>query len=682
MRINEAVGGAATVVGSTAESTFQIANSAHSFQILSDTLYSRKVEAVIREVCTNGVDSHLLAKTDKKLSVHIPTNWETQFIVRDFGTGLSDEAVMEMYTTYFHSTKLDEEQQTGCFGLGSKSPFAYADSFAVDVWFEGVHRIYSLFKEDGIPKCVKLHEEESDEPSGLQVTIEVATHDVYNFQRAAKRVFKYFAVDVDVNIDFDKVEYTQTNEKYGIPLRIDRNQSFMAVMGNVAYPIDFNALRSQNFLSIKDVDEREEKKQQVRETIEVLQQLSGCHLFFDVGQIMMTPSRETLSYSQFTIDAIINHCADIKTWLHDEFKAEIDACENLYKARLAYVKSNTPVVVKDMVTHWNKTQMWDDDGSQYVQLEEEHGIALFEARTDWSGKLSQNEVRNRLGFSIDRELIFNDMKTGGVGRVRWYLDARNDAYFIKSGEIEDAHKVADLLGIPHSEIILTSKLEAPPRGSTAKSIKHQIYYLLPRPSWHNASVTSCWNTTEDFDADTGGLYLLFKGWYVTDEQGGSKKHPSDLSLTLSLMREFGFSPKVYGLKPVTYNLKTFPQEKWQNFWDYAKKWVARLAEKTYNARVLWKANENSYEDHRELRKLIPDGSKLAKHIDAFDQINIKRIEKICDLCELFGIDTPLKAELSVTSLMAEQYPILGLLDRWDLQNNPDEVKRYLEMIET
>jgi HSP90 family molecular chaperone len=162
------------------ESKFTIEASAKAFSILSDGLYADKIKAVIRELSTNAYDAHIeVGKGDEPFLVHLPNRFEPNFYIRDYGTGLSHEDCMNLYTTYFGSTKTDSNDAIGCLGLGSKSPFAYTDSFTVTSYFNGEKRVYNSFKnEHDEPVFVLLSEEASDEVNGIEVMLSVDEYDV------------------------------------------------------------------------------------------------------------------------------------------------------------------------------------------------------------------------------------------------------------------------------------------------------------------------------------------------------------------------------------------------------------------------------------------------------------------------------------------------------------------------
>jgi len=149
-----------TRTGLADQGSFKIKASGKAFQILSDGLYSDKVLAIVRELSTNAWDAHVAAGTETtSFAIHLPNSLEPHFSIRDFGTGLSHEDVMVLYTTYFDSTKDDSNLFVGALGLGSKSPFSYAESFTVTSFFNGEKRAYAAFVgelDEGI--CVRRPE--------------------------------------------------------------------------------------------------------------------------------------------------------------------------------------------------------------------------------------------------------------------------------------------------------------------------------------------------------------------------------------------------------------------------------------------------------------------------------------------------------------------------------------------
>ena len=109
---------------------FSIKQDAHIFKVLRSKIYSDKILAVIREYSCNAVDAHVEAETpDKPIKITLPNAMNPHFIVRDFGKGMTDEDIFDIYATYGESTKRNTNSQIGQLGLGCKSGFAYSNSF-------------------------------------------------------------------------------------------------------------------------------------------------------------------------------------------------------------------------------------------------------------------------------------------------------------------------------------------------------------------------------------------------------------------------------------------------------------------------------------------------------------------------------------------------------------------------
>jgi len=162
---------------------FRIRNSAKAFSILSSGLYANKVRAIIREYSCNAVDSHVEAgRADTPFDVHLPNSLEPWFAVRDYGVGLDEQQVRNIFTTYFESTKTATDELIGGLGLGSKSAFSYTDNFTIVAVKAGIKRVFTAFINDqGVPSIAPMGEEASNEPNGVEIRF--AVEDSYDFRK-------------------------------------------------------------------------------------------------------------------------------------------------------------------------------------------------------------------------------------------------------------------------------------------------------------------------------------------------------------------------------------------------------------------------------------------------------------------------------------------------------------------
>lgn len=157
------------------ENTFSIAQNAFMAELLSRKLYTKPELAVVRELICNALDASL-----NRVDVELPSALKPTFTVRDYGTGLSKEDMLCLYSTYGFSTKRSDNTQIGGFGVGSKSPFALTDTFTVSSVYQGVRTDYVCYKDTGFPKIKEVQSAHTDEHSGLCVSVPIGSVSSFN----------------------------------------------------------------------------------------------------------------------------------------------------------------------------------------------------------------------------------------------------------------------------------------------------------------------------------------------------------------------------------------------------------------------------------------------------------------------------------------------------------------------
>ena len=276
-------------IGGGESHKFTINVSRKAFQILSD-LYSDKPLAIVRELGCNAVDSHVMAgKASLPISIHLPNAMEPYLEIRDFGTGISPENVFQIYSSYFTSTKTASNDAIGCLGLGSKSPFAYTDSFSVTSRYNGVKSNYlAYFDAGGAPTITEAGSEPDTEGNGVSIQIPVKAEDFNKFLEAAKTAFRWFDVKPIVTgqtIDwaaFSRKVVLEGDDWKVVATQYDNGNhagtGSYAIMGGVSYKIDEYKVNDD----LRNV-------------------LKGTIIKFPIGELDFTPSRESLSYDERTV---------------------------------------------------------------------------------------------------------------------------------------------------------------------------------------------------------------------------------------------------------------------------------------------------------------------------------------------------------------------------------------------
>ena len=107
---------------------------------------------------------------DKSVGI-IDYNEDTDLVIRDFGTGIKPEEFGPLYTSLFTSTKRGDSESIGHYGLGSKSPFALADTFVAINYYDGVRYEYQAGLMDTAATLMLISETPTSEPNGLCVVV-------------------------------------------------------------------------------------------------------------------------------------------------------------------------------------------------------------------------------------------------------------------------------------------------------------------------------------------------------------------------------------------------------------------------------------------------------------------------------------------------------------------------------
>lgn len=288
-----------SIVNSNIKSDFEFSMKAskHAFKILSDSLYSDKILAVVREYLANALDAHIAAKQTIPFIITEPslnildgmTHWE----VRDFGLGLSKEDIQKYYCTYFSSSKQESNDYTGMLGLGCKSAFAYTKQFTVTSWFNGTKTEYLLFIDDGLPQATELYSEPSDEPSGIKVSIPVQYNDVNRFKEVTLDLTEWFPN-----------EYLQERYKFNQPVAYE-DDYLLVTQGNYDSSVKAQLLMGNVLYTIRS-DMPKEIRETYRSFINLLQRYRYNVIFkIPTGSISILPSREGISYDKPTINYLI-----------------------------------------------------------------------------------------------------------------------------------------------------------------------------------------------------------------------------------------------------------------------------------------------------------------------------------------------------------------------------------------
>jgi len=337
-------------------------------------LYSDQEGAVIREYPINALDSHRANGTTRPIEVTLPTATDPTFIVRDYGTGLSKQEVMEHFSKYGWSSKLETNDEVGMMGLGCKAALTYTRQFALSAIKDGLQievLVLRAVNDEGreVPSIEPVSVTPTDEPNG--VTVYIPVDDVRNFNAKARHFFSYWKQG-DVLVDGEEPAPPEghwlDDDVLVQPDPHERNyyhaSGTTVVMGNIPYPVS-------------------QEHDIARKT------LSNAHvvIWVPIGAVDPTPPREALSYTPRTLETLQEARQFIWQRTLQDFQTRIDACEThteavqLHKklqrrlmgtANLTYRGQRIPRMLTCPIDHWHYMPHIDRAGKEeapaYIDL--------------------------------------------------------------------------------------------------------------------------------------------------------------------------------------------------------------------------------------------------------------------------------------------------------------------------
>lgn len=546
-------------VGATTD--FKIKATAKSFRILADSLYSNKIKAILRELSCNAYDSHVAAgKTETPFDVHLPNSLEPFFSIRDYGVGLSNDEVTNIFTTFFESTKTGSNDFVGALGLGSKSPFSYTDNFTVTAVKAGIKGVYTAFiNEHGVPSIALMFQEETTDPNGVEIRFSVENqYEFDSFRSEAVYVYRTFkhkpVVSGNSRFKFDDFEYETKDIVPGVHVAKSMNNS-VAIMGNIGYPI-----------RIPDSDH----------TLGELSYMLRCGLVmeFEIGELDFQASREGLSYIPQTVNAIKQKLAALNAELTVYVAREAEAITNTWERAYFLYKKYQTRLWEQAVLQYVQQSGFDGfkpmSGRMYLdtrnfvfspedlkatynieirafQMDESHMAGMraceHKPRSDYQPDLGTYRNVWQIGISEKTRFVIQDTTKGCVERAKYHYREHGKEYQIvyvltpadKALPMKTDDFFQALLNPPETQIKFASELSDKPKVSRATGQRVQIMMLDRRGSGaRTVRDDLVWRpalTLDKYDANTTYYYLPINGFESLGKVKDSKRLVDQLKAT-------------------------------------------------------------------------------------------------------------------------------------------------------
>ena len=272
----------------------RVADNAFAFRMLIRN-YSDPIKAILQEIGANCADAHArVGKQNVPWELQLPGPLDPHIRWRDYGISMDPETIKNVYGVLMESDKRNSNDEAGCFGIGSKTPLAYTDSFNVTTYLDGKMRVYTVYYDEDSRIAIDVFGEyDTEQEDGVEVSFSVKEDDWEKFYSAARHVYSFHDVQPIINgvDDFATKNYERV-------LKGDdwffsgRNKDSYVIMGNIGYKVDAHRFSGKAYYLLQN----------------------GIQFKMPMGSVFMTPSRESLEYNTDTVNAITKRLNEI----HDE----------------------------------------------------------------------------------------------------------------------------------------------------------------------------------------------------------------------------------------------------------------------------------------------------------------------------------------------------------------------------
>ena len=623
------------VVGGDFETQqFSILANAKAFDILTSKVYTNRVKAVIREISTNAWDSHQDAGNPDPFDVHLPTDLEPWFSVRDYGTGISHEQMMSLYTEFFRSTRTSSNDFCGALGIGRMAPLCISDSFTVTSWFNGCKRVYSAYKdENDCPQFALLTADGTDEPNGIEVS--VAASDCYEFEEEAVSVYKFFDKLPNINIDSVVRNIENAHKQYNIKTEefatTTQWGSVTCVMGNVGYRLNRGDIEH----SMSDME---------------------VVLYFNIGDLNFTPGRESLSLDEKTKNNVIAKLDLLKEGMKKALQVKLDACKTYYEAKCLY---------DDVNRRFKHGCTYNGDDLR-INPELPSSTKCYYTET-YSHATKSQDVWS--GY-YDNKTEYFWKQTGYIGRVRAYL---GDFYQQNRRVVLVEKEHVEAIGIDPSLVRNLDELPKVERASSTGTVNKCKVYTWSGKDGYNK--TDNWNeAVVDLKDGEERVYVEINRFEVK----GQKWFTNDvwqIRQSLSSTKEYIGDVEVYGVKSVLLKSKAFQNGNWISLDEYLKREMTKFAPKSISK---FEGSDSKADLLCKLSKVVSAqqqpyvSEKLSKFYELYEAKDTAGLARILE-----NLDIEVEKSNEINDLYDEilkDNPILDLVDNYTTSKSPENLK--------
>lgn len=404
-------------------------------KLLTKNLYEDPETAVIAELTNNAIDAIVASGKDpieNPVIVNLSREYssgEYFLSIKDNGVGLSKWEFENIFMNYLESTKEDDNEQLGHFGLGGKSPLALNRSYRVISSKDGIKTTYLIWEGKMFTEWDVVSEVESSD-TGVEVIVPINDrYEFNNFCSKAKQKLAYYdtvCLMIEGNIINNEIirseDWQYSNQ--------NRESVIHFCLKDVFYEIDYHKL------GIPEIH-------------------IPIALRFDLkSNICPTPSREGIIWDKDTVELFKSKIAKVADWFvhkynednSGEFDSIIDAWQhinnNYYQVKIQekYFNINYLLQYTDKKINPITVKGLENTDLKFYTTKERSILNNYEVLVDlnnygvWKTKRIYTEVHNAV-FSNSRYkykiIQVNEVPKGNLKQYLLEKHGNSNILFVK-----------------------------------------------------------------------------------------------------------------------------------------------------------------------------------------------------------------------------------------------------------
>lgn len=391
--------------------------------LLSSNLYSEPEKSFIREIVSNAWDSEVEAgTTDMPVLVKFTKNKRhnlTSVTIRDYGTGISKERMENVFIKIGSSTKRTSNDFIGCFGIGRFSALAVSDMITIISYYKGMAYTYVMTKDGNKIQTVLLNEASTMERNGVEYRVSIKnpcdTTD-NKYRRALESIIFFPNIYVEGcenlryhirNINTIKIKEYKYFKFASVPV------GDQVLLGNVLYPLNINAIEYDD-ISNGDMNA-------------MVHRLSntGFVFKFNIGEIEVTPNRESIIYTDKTVKVIRQRIKNAMNEIEDAAEkavtkdyTDFEEYARAVNSYVYWVPIDDKVVFSDekIWSGMNGYEFYNKDMTKMLPLPVTYRGKNYSKYTNLWTLIKKGTLPGLIGISLNNKFIKEGIRSSYIAR--------------------------------------------------------------------------------------------------------------------------------------------------------------------------------------------------------------------------------------------------------------------------